>query len=181
MKTKKSKNSKKREAQKINKQILQQHDIKEIEDKRKEIDSTEEYIHKNIDMKDLKGEEFFKALKESGIDAGKDSFEDFERMLGSNEAIRELVDIKNIKLKTNVSDEQHKIIVMLYGSYKTLLERYNIDFKGLSVILSEFIELSPSIQGKRAEQYVEAHKSIAQQLANAKNNDNAIRGNEMKE
>lgn len=86
-------------------------------------------------------------------------------------------------MKTNVTDEQHKYIVILYGSYKTLLQRYGIDFKGLRTILDEFIEISPSIDGKRAEQFVQAQQSLAQAVANANagSHGNNIRSEDMKQ
>lgn len=170
MNKKMSKSRIKRENQKINSQIIRKFSEKTLDEDRKDADIKE----KN---NDFNPKDFINALNNSGVNTKDSVFSDMERMLNSNEAIRELVDIKNIRMKTKVTDEQHKIIVILYGSYKSLLTRYGIDFKGLRTILDEFIEIAPSIEGKRAEQYVTAHQAVAQALANAHLNPNAIRDN----
>jgi hypothetical protein len=166
-----SKTAQKRKDQKIN-VILKNKAIQKFkeQDRKKEDEKDHiKHIDKDFNLKDFNSKEITEALKTSGIDVKNDTFADMERMLSNNESIKELVDIKNIRMKTNVTDEQHKIIVILYGAYKALLMQFNIDFRGLREILDQFIEIAPSINGKRAEQYVEAHQAIAQQNMANKN------------
>lgn len=174
MKKKLSKTAQKKLDQKINVQLRQKYEQKILDEQRIKED-LKDGVHK-IDANDIKNfnsKSFMEAMKESGIDTKNDIFADLERVISNNESVKELVDVKNIRMKTNVTDEQHKIIVILYGAYKSLLQRYGIDFKGLRVILDEFIEIAPSISGVRAEQFVDAHKAIAQRQI--PQNPNAIR------
>lgn len=182
-KKKLSKSAKIRQDQKINVQLRKKFEEKLLEKDRLKEDLKDGMLSdgkittdeiKEFNSKSLNSA--LESLKESGIDASSNPFADMERMLNNNEAIIQLVDVKNIRMKTNVSDEQHKIIVILYGVYKTLLTRYGIDFKGLRTLLDEFIEIAPSISGQRSEQFVTAHQAMAQAIANAKGqNTNAIR------
>lgn len=160
-----SKTAQKIKDQKINVMLKNKTIQKFKEQDRKKEDEKDhiKHIDKDFNLNDFNSKEITEALKTSGIDVKSDTFADMERMLSNNESIKELVDIKNIRMKTNVTDEQHKIIVILYGAYKALLMQFNIDFRGLREILDQFIEIAPSIDGKRAEQYVEAHQAIAQQ------------------
>jgi hypothetical protein len=153
----------------INKQLRTALEAKQLQDDREHADNKEKADNKISN-------ELLEALKNAGVDTKSTVFADMERALNSNEAIRELVDSKNINLKTVVSSDQHKAIVILKSAYESLLKNYGIDFKGLHDLLIEFIELSPSIEGLRAKQYVEAHQAIAQALVNAQQN-NSIRGN----
>jgi hypothetical protein len=169
-----SKNAQLKEDRKINNMILKKFEAQElakdrmIEDKKDKINTTKEKIGTTIDLSKFNSTQFNEALKSSGINTTSSNvFEDMERMVNNNESIRELVDNKNIKMKTRVTEEQHKIIVILRGSYLTLKYRYGIEFIGLRDILSEFIELSPSIDGERAGQFVTAHQAVAQAVANA--------------
>jgi hypothetical protein len=177
MRKKISKSAQKRKDQKINSMIIQK--FKEQErDIEKKISDKEKFEH--MDIKSLNSKSLMDALKNSGMDASSDVFSDMERIVNNNESIRELVDIRNIRMKTKVTEEQHKMLVMLGSAYNTLLSRYGINFMALKDILGEFIEIAPSIDGKRAEQFVDAHKSLSQALANA-HSPNVIREpNDMK-
>lgn len=171
----------------INKIIRKTLDAKDIEDARAIEDAKDPIINvqepSGADIQHFNSKMFIDALKDSGVNTESESlFADMERIVNNNESIRELVDVKNIRMKTNVTEEQHKYIVILYGAYRTLLSRYAIDFKGLRMVLDEFIEIAPSIEGNRASQFVTAHQAMAQAVANASHNNNAMRDvNEMKQ
>lgn len=179
-----SKTAQKRKDQSINMMLQRKMDEKQLAKDREMQDVKDKLIHKNMTIKDVNDfntASLIDALKESGMDASNSTFADMERMVNNNESIRELVDTKNIRMKTNVTEEQRNIITILFGSYDTLITRYGIRFRGLERILNEFMEISPSIDGLRTEQFVTAHQAIAQAVANAnKGNDNSIRENEMK-
>jgi hypothetical protein len=108
-----------------------------------------------------------------------DILENFNMQLSQNEPIKELVNIQNIKLKTNVTDEQRMALVVL-NSYYEYSKKLGLELTVLGQILSEFIVLAPSVDGKRSEQFVDAHKAFVQnqqmqqqnnnQLNNVKNN-----------
>lgn len=183
-----SKTARLKEARAINKRLRQEYESTLLEQERTKEDLKDGIKPKSSSKKQIKAEittndinkfndkSFIEALKDSGVNTSSNNvFADMERMVNSSEAIRELVDIKNIRMKTKVTDEQHKYIVMLYGAYHSLKNRYGIDFIGLRNILDEFIEIAPSIDGKRSEQYVTAHQAVAQALVNAQQNQNALR------
>lgn len=115
-------------------------------------------IHKEIVY-----EEHVKEKQEAinNEDRDKDILEKFNEQMNKREAIVELVDLRNIKMKANLSEEQRNTIVILLSTYNKL-QTYGIRMKVLYDICNEFIEMSPSVDGKRAEQYVEAHKSSLQ-------------------
>lgn len=166
-----SKTAQLKEDRKINNTILKKFEEQQLKKDREKEDKKDKI--KQIDLTKFNSTQLNEALKSSGVNTSSSNvFEDMERMVNNNESIRELVDIKNIRMKTNVTEEQHKIIVILRSSYLTLKYRYNIEFIGLRDILSEFVELSPSIDGKRAEQFVTAHQAVAQAVANANNHGN---------
>jgi hypothetical protein len=174
----------KKQDQKINMMLQRKMDEKHLEKERKLEDIKDKLTKNNMtvsDINEFNTQSLIDALKESGMDTTSSTFADMERMIQNNESIRELVDTKNIRMKTFVTVEQRNIITILFGSYATLLNRYGIRFQGLERILNEFMELSPSIDGKRTEQFVTAHQALAQAVANAnKGHDNTIRDNEMK-
>lgn len=177
-----SKTTLKRQDQKINVALRKKYEAQMLDKDRKLQDFKDEYIkstmteNKAPDIQEFNAKNFLEAMKDVGLDTSNTSpFADMERMVNSNEAIRELVDIKNIRMKTKVTEEQHRYIVILYGEYNTLLKRYGIAFSGLANVLNEFIEIAPSIEGKRAEQFVTAHQAVAQALANLQANNNAMR------
>lgn len=168
----------------INRELRKAFNNKILEQDRKKEDEKEKIISqvKSKGVENFNSESFIEALKESGVDSGSSIFADMERIVNNNEPIKELFEIKNIRMKTNVTEEQHHIITILFGSYDTLLNRYHIRFRGLERILNEFIELAPSIDGQRAGQFVEAQQAVAQALANANKGSNNIREpNEMKD
>lgn len=161
----------------INKQIVHVVEQKILQKERNIEDKKDNIKNLNInDIKKFNSNSFMEALKNSGIQEPTGSvFADMERIVNNNESIRELVDIKNIRLKTKVTEDQHKIIVILYNAYYTMLRTYGINVRSWENLLNEFIELSPSIDGGRAEQFVTAHQAVAQAVANAQHNNNAIR------
>jgi hypothetical protein len=173
-----SKSAQLKEDQHINVMLRKKFDKKVLEKERKEADKDDIIIHENLDLKDLNkfnSASLIEAMKNSGLDTGGSVFADMERIVNNNESIRELVDIKNIRMKTKVTEEQHHIIVVLANVYNTLLIRFNINHIALKNLLSEFIEIAPSIDGERAGQFVTAHQAVAQAVANAQHNSNAIR------
>jgi len=95
--------------------------------------------------------------------------DEFETQLSSNEPIRELFTAKNIKYKTELTDEQRSAVAILYDTYKTLLS-YGINVLSLKYVLDEYIDFGVSVGRKGRSEYVEAHKSAMQQ----QNQQNAI-------
>jgi hypothetical protein len=180
-----SKSAQKKEDQKINMMLQRKMSEQDIEKARAKEDKKDNIVHENITLKDIDDfntQSLIDALKASGMSTDNTTFSDMERMINNNESIRELVDTKNIRMKTFVNEEQRNIITILFGSYATLLNRYGIRFLGLERILNEFMELSPSLEGKRTEQFVTAHQALAQAVANAnnRNTNNDIRDTDMK-
>lgn len=184
MKKKLSKTAQKRKDQQINVMLAKKFEEKLLEKDRKEADKKDKIVHKPLPEKitNFNSTNFMDALKNSGLDSNSTTFADMERMINSNESIRELVDIKNIRMKTKVTEEQHHIIVILFNAYNTMRKRYGINVESWQNLLNEFIEIAPSIEGKRAEQFVTAHQALAQAVADAnKGSSGAIREpNEMK-
>lgn len=93
----------------------------------------------------------------------KTLLEEFETQFSSNEPIRELFTGKNVKFKTQLSEEQRSAVSVLYHAYRLCL-KYKIEFDGLKYVLDEYIDFGVSIDRKGRMEYVEAHKS--QQLQN---------------
>jgi hypothetical protein len=115
-------------------------------------------------------DEKFKAIKNEVETSDDDTIlEKFKEQVSKKEAIVELVDLKNIKMKANLTQEQRDAITILLAIYKKLLKD-GYEINAIWDICKEFIEMSPSIDGKRAEQYVDAHKSSLQN--NMMNNPN---------
>lgn len=176
-----SKTAKKKQAQKINVALMKKFNSKILEKDRKIADEKDPIIIsdnmeeiKDFNSKSVK--DLLQTLKGSGIETVSNPFADMERIVNNNESIVQLYDTKNIRMKTKVTDEQHKIVVTLAGIYNTLLSRWGFDFRGLRNLLDEFIETAPSIDGERSVQFVTAHQALAQAVANAnRGNPNAIR------
>lgn len=145
-----SKTARKKKEQHINRLQFEEWKHKDyVETKQKAIN--EEKLNEELDKK-------YDKNTESPIMSDDDLLNKFNEQLQKKEAIVELVDLKNIKMKANISQEQRDAIVILLSIYEKLSnEGYKI--KAIWNICKEFIEMSPSIEGKRAEQYVEAHKS----------------------
>jgi hypothetical protein len=97
--------------------------------------------------------------RESGQD--KLLIEDFESQLSSNEPIRELLTAKNIKFKTQLTEEQRSAVAVLYHAYR-LCCMYGIAFDGLKFVLDEYIDFGVSVDRKGRAEYVDAHKSSQQ-------------------
>lgn len=100
--------------------------------------------------------------------------EDFETELSSNEPIKELFTGKNIKFKAQLSEEQRNAVIILYTTYYTLLNDYNVDVHSLKDLLSDYVEFSVSLDRKGRSEYVDAHKSLMQQQQQAMMNPNNI-------
>ena len=81
---------------------------------------------------------------------------------------------KNIKFKTQITEEQRSAVSVLYHAYRLCL-KYGIEFDGLKYVLDEFIDFGVSIDRKGRDEYVDAHKSSLfnqqqQQLNNQQGN-----------
>ena len=137
-------------------QIEKQLDKLELDKKRKIIDDKEKFIEDNRNH--LASEQ--QALKSESL-----LIEDFETQLSSNEPIRELLNAKNIKFKTELTEEQRGAISILYHAYKTCV-KYGIDFYALKNVLDEYIDFGVSIDRKGRTEYVEAHRSNLQNQFN---------------
>lgn len=89
--------------------------------------------------------------------------EEFETQFSSNEPIRELLTAKNIRYKTQLTEEQRSAVAVLYHAYRLCL-KYGVEFDGLKFVLDEYIDFGVSIDRKGRLEYVEAHKAQQQQL-----------------
>lgn len=94
----------------------------------------------------------------------KSLLEDFETQLSSNEPIRELFNSKNVKFKTELTQEQRSAVSILYQTYRKLLLK-GFDLPALKFVLDEYIDFGVSIDRKGRSEYVDAHKSYLQQQA----------------
>lgn len=166
-----SKTAQKRIDQKINVQLAKRFIAENLESDRNIEDAKDKITvkSKRLDVNNFNSKSFIDAMKESGlnIEGNNTLFSDMERAINKNDSIVELVDIKNIRMKTVVSDEQHKYIIILNNAYNTMKKRWGVDVESWRNILQEFIELSPSIEGKRAGQFVTAHQALADAVAKA--------------
>jgi hypothetical protein len=98
----------------------------------------------------------------------KDILDKIGEQINKKEPIIELFDLKNINLKANISEEQRNIIVILMATYNQAVS-YGVDLSCIKLICADFVEMSPSIDGKRAEQYVDAHRQAINQFMNPMN------------
>jgi hypothetical protein len=152
-----SKTAKRRELQKLNAQLHTQFVQSEIE-KEREV----------ADKKD--------ALQIAQHE--KSVIDDFETQLTSNEPIRELFNQKNIKFKTQITEEQRNAVSILYHAY-LLCKSYSMHFEGLKFVLDEYIDFGVSIDRQGRSEYVDAHKAtIPANNQNNQNNQNGV-GNQM--
>lgn len=99
----------------------------------------------------------------------EDAIDKFKDATQKKEAIIELFDLKNIKMKANLSEEQRNALTILMAYYNKAISigkelGVDINLESIKFICAEFIEMSPSIEGKRAEQFVEANKAAQQQF-----------------
>lgn len=86
----------------------------------------------------------------------------FTEEVSSSEPIRELVNPRNIKLKTEVTDDQRADISRLYYAYLEF-ERLGIAFDGLRNVLDEFVTFGVSVGRKGRGEFVDAHGREQQQ------------------
>lgn len=80
----------------------------------------------------------------------------------SQEPIRELFSSKNIRFKTQLTEEQRSAVAILYHAYR-LCEKYSIKFDGLKFVLDEYIDFGVSVDRKSRDEFV---KSTQQQIQN---------------
>jgi hypothetical protein len=107
----------------------------------------------------------------SSVNKEPSIIEEFETQLTSNEPNRELVSGKNIKFKTQITEEQRGAISILLHAYKLCL-KYGINFDGLKYVLDEFIDFGASVDRKSRNEFVDAQKAqmLQQQLQNQQHN-----------
>lgn len=106
--------------------------------------------------------------------------DEFETSLSSNEPIRELFTPKNIKFKTQLTEEQRAAVAILYHAYSVMKAR-GIVLDSLKFVLDEYIDFGVSIDRKGREEYVDAHKAYMQhQNQNPQMNSNIDNMNTMK-
>lgn len=92
----------------------------------------------------------------------KSIIDEFETQISANEPVRELWSNKNIKFKTEITEEQRGVISILLDAYQEF-KHYNIDLTVLRQVLSEFVDFGVAIDRKGRTEYVEAHKIYNQQ------------------
>lgn len=140
---------------------------------------------KNKKGDDRKDNERIKSIKlsddTSQREREKSILDELDKKLEKKEAIVHLFDIENVKFKANITEEQRNIIASLMAAYnyakllgvsisEMLKQVYdfdakiNINIEAFQFIIKEYVEYSPSLEGKRAEQYVDAHKAQIQNL-----------------
>lgn len=108
------------------------------------------------------------------IDSGDNLIhDDYNFDLSSNEPIRELFTPKNVKFKTQVTEEQRGAISILLSVYFRC-KNLGIDFSGLKNVLDEFIDFGVSLDRKSRGEFVESQKSQMQNLANKNNTPNDL-------
>lgn len=149
----------KKENERLKKDIEEQELIKEIEENTtiKNIETNQNTEHKE--------EQQYKTAEEKTI------IDDFDQQLSSNEPIRELTTGKNIKFKTELSEEQRGSVSILYHAYR-VLKLNGVDFDGLKYVLDEYIDFGVSVDRKGRTEFVEAQKinNTANQNPNNQNN-----------
>lgn len=101
--------------------------------------------------------------------------EDFDTELSSNEPVRELFSGKNVRFKTQVTEEQRNALSILYHAYEQCQQR-GIQFNGLKSLLDDFVDFGVSLDRKSRTEYVDAHRS---QLANQNAENAAKKTNDM--
>jgi hypothetical protein len=89
--------------------------------------------------------------------------EDFDAQLSSNEPIRELFTAKNIKFKTEVTQEQRSSISILYHAYFEGLRR-GFNLTALHEVLDQFVDFGVPVERKGRLEYVDAHKAAVQAM-----------------
>lgn len=95
-------------------------------------------------------------------DGNKTILDRFNEEYNSNEPIRELLSGRNVRFKTQLTDEQRSAVSILYHAYRVCLKR-GIKFDGLKYVLDEYIDFGVSLDRKSREEFVQAHQ---QQLQN---------------
>ena len=88
----------------------------------------------------------------------KSLIDDFETQLSGNEPLRELFSGKNVRFKTQLTEEQRGAVSVLYHAWKQCTLR-GISFDGLKDVLDEYIDFGVSMDRKSREEFVEAQKS----------------------
>jgi hypothetical protein len=106
--------------------------------------------------------------------------DDFDIELSSNEPIRELFTPKNVRFKTQLTEEQRGAVSILYHAYMQAIER-GINYSGLKQVLDQYIDFGVSVDRKSREEYVESHKSqmMNQMMQNQMNKPNNIENMKM--
>jgi len=156
-KTSKKNNLKKKLFKSPSNEITKQLELLDLEKKRM-IADREEQEKANKQKESVKQENIIPVNEKLLTD-------DFETQFSTNEPIRELFTPKNIKFKTELSEEQRGAVAILYQTYMQCVN-YGIDFSGLKDVLDEYIDFGVSVDRKGRTEYVEAHKS-AMQMAQA--------------
>lgn len=82
----------------------------------------------------------------------------------SNESVRELFSGKNIRFKTQITEEQRSAITILYGAYKHITS-VGIQFSGLKDLLDEFIDFGVPLDRKSRDEFVKASQQNIQNQA----------------
>ena len=133
-------------------------------------------IQHEIDSEQLNKDRTAQELKEEIFSKDSSIIDDFEQQISSNEPIRELFTPKNIKFKSQLTEEQRNAVSILYHAYKTLYEKWGIHFEGLKFVLDEYIDFGVSVDRQGRSEYVDAHKSqmLAQQMQNQSNMTNQV-------
>lgn len=92
---------------------------------------------------------------------------DFEESFTSNEPLRDIFSSKNIKFKTELSEEQRSAISILYDTYMEFLSKWNINITSLKNVLDQYVDFGASVGRKSRGEFVQAHQAWAQAQANA--------------
>lgn len=114
-------------------------------------------IIKEIEQEDLNKQRDILDKQEIGV-IDKPISDDFDLELSSNEPNRELFTAKNIRFKTQLTEEQRGAVSILYHAYEQCVLR-GINFSGLKHVLDEYIDFGVSVDRKSRSEFVDAQKA----------------------
>lgn len=115
------------------------------------------YKEENEIRKDLERKKKLIDAELSQIDE-KLMHEEFDMQVSSNEPVRDLFSPKNIRFKTQITEEQRGALSVLYHAYRRALA-IGVNFDGLKNVLDEFIDFGVSLDRKSRNEFVDAHKA----------------------
>ena len=151
MKKKKNTTKVRRELQKINAKAHAKLEQLYIERDRLKADKKEQKELEKFDAELNKEKKIFS--NDSSL------LDDFDAQLDSDNPSKELFTNKNVRFKTELSDEQRSAVSILYHFYRGLKDR-GIEHNNLKYVLDEYIDFGVSLDRKSRTEYVESQKAL---------------------